>query len=129
MRTYLRPDMILLRLVITAFFVGHGLVHAIMFGLSYSPKAISDMGFNPAHSWLIGETRAFGFAFSLVVSLAFIVAGCAYLGRADWWPQLTIAAAVLSLLLLLLYFSKWWLVGYPISIAFAIAAWQSLEVK
>lgn len=114
------------RLLITAFFVGHGLVHAIMFGLSYSSKATSDMGFNPSDSWLIGETRNLAFGWSVLVALGFVVAGAAYIADAAWWPRLTIASAALSLLLLVLYFTKWWLVGYPISIGFAIAAWQSL---
>ena len=53
------------------------------------------------------------------------VSGIAYLARSSWWPQLTLAAAILSLALLIVYFSKWWLVGYPISAAFAIAAWSA----
>lgn len=112
--------------MIAALMVGHGLVHGIMFALSYSPRARADMPFNPSHSWLIGDTRAFGLFFALLVTLAFVAAGAAYFWRATWWPQVTLVAAGLSLILLILYFSKWWAVGYLISIALAIAAWRAL---
>ena len=115
----------MIRFLIAALIVGHGLVHGIMFALPYSPQASADMPFNPSHSWLIGDTRAFGLVLALVVTLAFVVAGAAYLWRASWWPQVTVVAAGLSLILLILYFSKWWTVGYLISIALAIAAWRA----
>jgi hypothetical protein len=35
----------------------------------------------------------------------------AYATRAGWWPEATLVAAVLSVLLLGLYFSRWWTVG------------------
>lgn len=113
------------RMLITLLFVGHGLVHGIMFALPYSAKAIEDMPFNPSRSWLFGETKALGFAFGLVVTLAFMVAGAGYLWRAGWWPQLTIVAAVLSLALLVTYFSTWWIAGYAINIALAVFAWRA----
>lgn len=113
------------RLLITLLFVGHGLVHGIMFALPYSAKAIEDLPFNPSHSWLFGETKALGFTSALVVTLTFVVGGAAYLLRASWWPQLTIAATVLSLALLLTYFSKWWIAGLAINIALAMFAWQA----
>ncbi|HEV8681438.1 MAG TPA: hypothetical protein VGS09_01495 [Actinomycetota bacterium] len=71
----------MVRFLIAALLVGHGLAHGIMFGLSFSPQASADLPYNPSHSWLIGETRSLGLAFALAVTLAFIVAGAAYL-----WP-------------------------------------------
>lgn len=114
------------RLLITLLFVGHGLVHGIMFALPYSAKAIEDLPFNPSRSWLFGETKTLAFASALVVTLAFTVAGAGYLWRASWWPHLTIVAAFLSLMLLVLYFSKWWIAGYAISVALTIFAWRTL---
>lgn len=114
------------RLLITLLFVGHGLVHGIMFALPYSAKAIEDLPFNPSRSWLFGETKTLAFASALVVTLAFTVAGAGYLWRAGWWPELTIVAVVLSLALLSTYFSTWWIAGFAINIAFAIFAWQNL---
>jgi hypothetical protein len=116
--------MVMIRLLLAAFFVGHGLVHGIMFALPYSAQAAADLPFNPSHSWLIGDTRAFAFVVALAVTVAFVLAGAGYVGHAGWWPLATIAAAGLSLLLLALYLSKWWTVGLVISVVLAIAAWR-----
>lgn len=118
----------MIRFLIAAFFVGPGLVHGIMFGLPYVPEARADLPFNPRHSWLIGDTRAFGFAFcALLVTAAFGIAGVGYLARAGWWEEATIAAPVLSLVPLAVYPSRWFIVGYPIIIALAVIAWRAQQ--
>ena len=117
----------MIRFLIAALFVGHGLVHGIMFSLPFSAQASADMPFKPSHSWLIGETRVFGLAFALAVTAAFILAGAAYFGHARWWPGATQVAAGLSVLLLALYLSRWWTVGILISLALGAAAWWTLQ--
>lgn len=116
----------MLRLLIAALFVGHGLVHGIMFALPYSAQARADLPFDPSRSWLIGEARSLGLAVAVVVAVAFLVAGGGYLAEAAWWPVATVLAAALSVVLLLLYFSKWWLVGLAISLLLAAAAVRAL---
>lgn len=83
----------MIRFLIAALFVGHGLVHGIMFSLPFSTQASADLPYNPSHSWLIGDTRSFGLGFALVVTVAFIVAGAAYFWHAGWWPAITLVAA------------------------------------
>jgi hypothetical protein len=39
------------------------------------------------------------------------------LAQAAWWQEVTLVAAALSLALLAIYPSRWFIVGYPISIA------------
>ena len=114
----------MIRLLIAAFLVGHGLVHGIMFSLPYSTQAAADLPFNPSHSWLLGTTRSFAFVVALVVTVAFAIAAAGYVAAGGWWPVATIGAAGLSLVLLALYLSKWWAVGLLLSIALAIAAWR-----
>lgn len=114
-----------MRFLIAAFFVAHGLVHAIMFGLTYSSQARADLPFNPSRSWLIGEVRTFGFASAIAVTVAFVIAAGGYLARADWSPTAALVAAAMSVVLLLLFFSRWWLIGIVISLAVAIFAWRS----
>lgn len=101
----------MIRVLIAALFVGHGLVHGIMFALPYSAQAMADLPFNPSRSWLVGDRKTLGFASALVVTPAFVVAGAGYLWRADWWPQLTIVAAALSTAMLVTYVSNWWILG------------------
>lgn len=90
----------LFRLQIATFFVGHGLVHGIMFSLPYSAQASANLPYNPSHSWSIGDAPSFGFAFALVATVSFVIAGGAHLGRASWWPTATIAAGGLPVALL-----------------------------
>jgi hypothetical protein len=94
-----------------------------MFSLPFSAQASADLPFNPSHSWLVGDRRSVGLGFALAVTLAFVVAGGAYLANAGWWPAATIVASALSLALLLIYFTRWWSVGIAISIALAVPAW------
>lgn len=118
-----------MRFLIAALFVGHGLVHGIMFSLPFSAPASADLPHNPSHSWLIGDTRTFGLVFALVVTVAFIVAGAAYFWRAGWWSGATLVAAGLSVVLLTLYFSRWWTADILISVVLAGAAWRALQVS
>jgi hypothetical protein len=115
----------MMRFLVAVLFVGHGLVHGIMFSLPFSAQASAELPFIPSHSWLVGDRRSFGFGFALAVALAFGVAGGAYLAQAGWWPTATIVASALSFALLLVYFTKWWIVGIAISVALAVAAWRT----
>lgn len=115
-----------MRILLATFVFLHGAVHGIMFGLPLIPDVKRDMApFNPSHSWLLGERPSAAFALALAVTAAFALASGSYLARASWWPSAMIAAAALSLLLLVLFASKYFLVGFPISIALAVCAWQA----
>jgi len=97
-----------------------------MFGLPLIPAVKRDMApFNPSQSWLVGERPSAAFAFALAVTAAFALAGGSYLARASWWPGVMIAAGALSLLLLGIFASRYFVVGFPISIALAVWAWQA----
>jgi len=76
-----------------------------MFGLPLIPEVKKDMApFNPSHSWLLGERPSLAFAFALAVTAAFTLAGVTYVARAS---------------------SRYFIVGFPISIALAVWAWQA----
>ena len=120
----------MIHVLVAVLVVLHGAVHLIMFGLPLIPRAKADLaanGVRPSHSWLLGETPRLAFGLALAVTLAFLVAAGAYVWRASWWPGAMLAAAGGSLVLLMLHASKYWVVGYPISIALAVAAWQAMR--
>ncbi len=116
----------MIRLLIAALFIGHGLVHGIMFALPYSAQALEDLPFNPSRSWLVGEAKGLGLGTAVVVTAAFLVAGGAYLADAAWWPHVTLLAAGLSIVLLVFFFSRWWLAGLAISAVLGAAALLAL---
>ena len=115
----------MIRLLIGLVIVFHGAVHGIMFGLPYLPKARVDLPFAPDHSWLLGDARNPAFAAALLVTLLLAAAGGGYAWRARWWEEAAVAGALLSLVLLALFAHTYWAVGYAISIALLLAAWQA----
>lgn len=115
----------MVRALVAVFLVAHGAVHAIMFGLSYSDDAVEDMGFDPGHSWLLGDAKAIGLTVAAAVTLGYLVAGAGHLLRAEWWQEAAIGASVLSLLLMGLFHSRYWFLGYPLSAAVIALAWWS----
>lgn len=115
-----------MRILLATFIVLHGAVQGIMFGLPLIPEVKRDMApFNPTQSWLLGDRPSLAFALALAVTAAFALAGGSYLARASWWPGVLIAAGALSLLLLALFASRYFIVGFPISLALAVWAWQA----
>lgn len=105
---------------------GHGWVHAVMWALPYSAEARADLPMDPAHSWLIGDARAFGLGFGIVTAVAFMVAAIAVIADAGWWPHALIVASVASVGLLALFFSPWWGIGLAIDAALLIVAVRAL---
>lgn len=116
-----------MRALFAALLFGHGWVHGVMWALPYSEQALADLPMDPAHSWLLGDTREFALGVAILTAVSFMVAGVAYLADTGWWPAAGLTAAVLSTALLSLYFSPWWALGYVINAFVALAAWRDLS--
>lgn len=114
-----------MRALFFVFMLGHAAVHAVMWTLPFT-DATSDMPFDPAHSWLLGEQRTAAVALAALVSVAYIVAGVGWLATASWWPATMLGASALSLLLMAAFFTPWWLIGIAISGALAVYGLQAL---
>ena len=75
--------------------LAHGLIHVVI----YAPPTAADAPF------------AYGSAAALTV------AGIGLFAHQDWWQAAAIVGAVLSLLLLILFFNPWITVGVAINVA------------
>jgi hypothetical protein len=115
-----------MRVLASAFLIGHGLVHGIMWALTHSEEALADLPMDPSHSWLLGDVRACSLGFALVTTVAFVVAAASFLADAGWWPWAAIVASALSVVLLGLFFIPWWGFGFAIDAAILFAAWRAL---
>lgn len=111
------------------FLAAHGLIH-----LGYvAPAPTADPGypFNLSKSWLItgvgldeSTVRLVGIALSLLTVIGFALSGLAAAGiiiPPDWGLPLTVAASIASLLLLVLTWHTWLVVGVAIDIALLVA--------
>jgi hypothetical protein len=116
--------LVLVRVVVGLFLAAHGLVH-----LLYLVTKEDDPGWplSLKQSWLVpeGARRPLGLALLTGVVIAFVLLGLAVWGvpgLAPVWPQLAIAAASLSLALLVAFWNTELLVGVGIDIALIVLA-------
>lgn len=112
----------ILRIIFAVIVLAHGAVHAIMFALPFSAQALADLPFDPSRSWLLGRRRRVGLALAALVALGAAVAAGAIVADASWWPAATVTAAALSIVLLVLFLDRWWIVGILISVVIGAVA-------
>jgi hypothetical protein len=118
-----------MRFLFTALLIGHGWVHGVMWALPFSDEALADLPMDPSHSWLLGDSRVFAFGLAMVTAVALVMAGITYAVDVSWWPGVSIGAASLSLVLMSLYFSPWWLLGYLIDMVIVVVASRELNAS
>lgn len=104
------------------FLVAHGLVHLAIWLPRPTP---GEVPFDAAHSWLFGDMRAVVIVLSALAGFTFVVAGIVLLADASWWTTAAIGASVVSLLLMALTFTPWWLFGIVINIVIVVLASRS----
>ena len=106
-----------------SFVILHGLTHSIM-AMVPSPNA-PDAGFatffSGIGSWLLtrlglseSTTKMIATVLAVIATLGFVAAGLALFGVLvpfDWWRTLAIASAVVSLLLVLIFWNRYLIVG------------------
>jgi hypothetical protein len=112
-----------MRWIAGAFIVAHGLVTA---GI-WSAPAKADAPFQATHSWLLGDARGPASAVAVVAALGFVLAGIGVLGHQSWWAGIGIASGALAVLLMVVYFNPWLVVGIAISVAIVVAGMQTLQ--
>jgi hypothetical protein len=107
----------MLRILAGAFLIAHGLVHVAI----WLPRT-KDAPFDVNHSPLFGDVRGPALSLAIVAAILLIVGGIGLLVQASWWPTMTIAAAGVSAVLLLVTFSPWFLIGLAINAAIIVLA-------
>ena len=111
--------MVLVRIVVGAFLVAHGLVHLLY--LADLPE------FSIDRSWLLPPAmrRPVGLLLTTATITAFVILGSGpwgVLGPSGMWPGLMAVAAVLSGALLILFWNRWLIVGLAIDVGLLAVA-------
>ena len=114
----------LMRIIIGIFITLHGLVHPIM---AMVPQPMEEQtGARPVFggfwttSWLLGEgptIKTLIYILSALVALVLIAAGLGFIGKQPWTEMAWLAGTVLSLLLLIIFWNNWLVVGTLIDLA------------
>ncbi len=122
----------MLNILLGLFFIVHGLIH-----LSFiSPAPPASPGgpawpFSLTHSWLgLGENLlvSIGTVLVLVAAIGFVIVGLGTLGwlvPTLWIKPVAIVAAVASLLLMIIFWNTWYIVGLGLSVA--ILLWYVIK--
>jgi hypothetical protein len=116
----------MLRWVVAGLLVAHGLVHIAVWA---STKVAEGQGSIPDRSWILGTQHSLVLGMTDLVVALFALAGVALLFQAGWWPQLTVASASASLLLVALFpgaiVGPWIVAPIAINVALIAAVWLS----
>lgn len=111
------------RAILGGLVVAHGFLTAAIWLPQYkAAEGASIQPPDPSHSWLLGDARALGLVLALTAGGLLVVAGSAVLTDQVWWPTAGVIAGAVSLLLFLLFFSRWWLIALAISGGLVVAA-------
>lgn len=107
----------MLRWLLIGFFIAHGLVHVAIWAPNYDPEKAA---FDASHSWLIGDQRPLALVLAFAAAAILVVAGIALWAHGEWWRPTAVVGLSVSTLLLLLYFTPWYLIILPVNIALII---------
>lgn len=110
------------RLLVAGFLAAHGALHAAIWMSPLPPDAPFDAG----HSWLFGNVRPISMALGAAAAVAFAAAGVGYFIGQEWWALAGTAGAVVSLGLIALTFTPWWLAALLINVVLVVQAWPTL---
>ena len=112
----------MLDVAIGIFVVLHGLVTAAIW---LAPGG-EDAPFDPAHSWLIGDSRAVALFIGAMAGVALVTAGIGLLTDAAWWPALAVVGGVVGTALVVVWFHPWLLLGLAINVGVLVAGVRAL---
>ena len=90
----------MLRVVLIAFLIAHGLVHLAIWAPKDDPEKAT---FDPAHSWLIDDRRPLARLLAFSATAILIVAGIALWVDVGWWWPTAVVGLIVSTVLLLLF--------------------------
>ena len=121
----------ILKIVFGLFLVAHGLIHASYGSPAPAPKpGAPEWPFVLTRSWILTPlglnatvTQAIGTGLWILTAAGYVLAGLGFLGvpvLQHVWQPLTIAASITSLLLLVLFWHLWLVLGIIIDVALLV---------
>ena len=117
----------MVKTIVAIFLILHGLVHAILAMVPNPNEPEAGFATFFSQSWLLSGLglsgsagRPIAIVLAAVATIGFIATGLALLGFLvpfDWWRTLAIASTVVSLLLLIIFWNIYLIVGVLIDVA------------
>ena len=94
------------RVLLIAFLIAHGLVHVAIWTPRYDPEKAP---FDASHSWLLGDQRTLAQILAFSAAALLVLAGIALWAHGEWWRPTAVIGLAVSTVLLLLYFTAWYI--------------------
>jgi uncharacterized membrane protein YphA (DoxX/SURF4 family) len=107
----------MLRWLLIGFLIAHGFVHVAIWAPKYDPEKAA---FDASHSWLIGDQRPLAQVLAFAAAAILVLAGIALWAHGDWWRPAAVVGLSVSTVLLLLYFTPWYLFILPVNVALIV---------
>jgi hypothetical protein len=112
----------MLRMILGAVVIAHGLITAAI----WTAPARKDAPFDASHSWLLGDVRVISVILGILVGAAFVATGVGLLGNVTWWPTSAVIAGLGGVVLMVVWFNAWLILGLAISAAVLVAGLRGL---
>ena len=117
------------RLLVAAFLIAHGIVHAALWATPMDPDKTAP--FDPSYSWALAAghvaaapMRSASVAFAWVSAVLYIAAGVSVAVDAAAWSALAAVGAVVGLALKGVWFNRWLSFGLALDVAVLVAIAQ-----
>jgi hypothetical protein len=121
----------MVKTIVAIFLILHGLVHVILAMVPDPNEPGAGFATFFSQSWLLNGLglspsagRPIAIILAVIATIGFVTAGLALLGFMvpfDWWRSLAIFSAVVSLLLLVVFWNTYLIVGILIDVAILVA--------
>ncbi len=102
------------------------IVHALITLAVWVAPLLPDAPFNPAHSWLVGDSRTITVPTSILLAVALATTGIGVLLGQPWWAPLGLTTGITATAFVVIYFNPWLSLAIAINAAIAIGAAQNL---
>lgn len=102
------------------------IVHALITLAVWVAPLLPDAPFNPAHSWLVGDSRHIAMPTSIVLAAALAATGIGMILGQPWWAPLGLASGITAAAFVVVYFNPWLSLAIAINAAIAVTATQNL---
>lgn len=112
----------MLRTVGGVLLIAHALITAAVWVSPLLPNA----PFNPAHSWLLGDSRNVSVPTSIALAVALAGTGLGLLLNQAWWAPLGLASGICAALFTVVYIHPWLSLAIAINAGIALIATQHL---
>lgn len=102
------------------------IAHAVVTLAVWVTPPLPEAPFNPAHSWVLGDSRAIAVPASILLAVTLAATGIGLLLGQPWWAPLGLVSGIAAAAFVMVYVNPWLILAVAINAGIAVAASQHL---